>query len=328
MTRRKLQIFLSSTYEDLIEQRLVAMEAILAAGHIPAAMEQFSPGDETAWEKIRTWIDESDAFILILGGRYGSIEATSGKSYVQLEYEYAVGQKKPFFALVIKDEHHERRVREIGFELDERVHTIQHSEFKRMVTQRLCGFWGDDKDIKTAIFHKLPEWAQRHDLIGWVRGNEVATTHVTNELARLSEENRDLRRKASAQVESFEGLSFEKLVDLLRSQTVAPIEAENVVFAWAGETLGRVPTNAGEVFEVVAAKAMSDWQMEDYEDSTLTPLISFGLLQYQPRNQVRGVYFLSAIGRRFRNRLLMYGDSQKRINELWSEPSSAGTAPG
>src|SRR5262245_4654156 len=75
MNQRKLQIFISSTYEDLIDHRLAAMEAILASGYIPVAMEQFSPGDETAWEKIRSWIDESDGFILILGGRYGSIEA-------------------------------------------------------------------------------------------------------------------------------------------------------------------------------------------------------------------------------------------------------------
>jgi hypothetical protein len=101
MNKRKLQIFVSSTYEDLIDHRLAAMEAILAAGHIPAAMEQFSPGDETAWEKIRSWIDESDGFILILGGRYGSIETLSGKSYVQLEYEYALEKKKPFLRLLL-----------------------------------------------------------------------------------------------------------------------------------------------------------------------------------------------------------------------------------
>lgn len=94
MRRRKLQIFLSSTYEDLIPQRLAVIEAILAAGHIPAAMEQFSPGDETAWDKIRSFINESDAFILIFGGRYGSIEPGSGKSYVQIECEYALERKK------------------------------------------------------------------------------------------------------------------------------------------------------------------------------------------------------------------------------------------
>jgi len=54
---RKLQIFLSSTYEDLIDHRLTAIETILAAGHIPATMEQFTPGDEEAWEKIQRWIE-------------------------------------------------------------------------------------------------------------------------------------------------------------------------------------------------------------------------------------------------------------------------------
>ncbi len=61
MLKRKLQIFLSSTYEDLIDHRLAAMEAMLETGHIPAEMEQFSPGDEAAWERITRWIDESDA---------------------------------------------------------------------------------------------------------------------------------------------------------------------------------------------------------------------------------------------------------------------------
>src|ERR1051325_1861551 len=129
MLKRKLQIFVSSTYEDLIDERLAAMEAILAAGHVPAAMEQFAPGDETAWEKIKAWIDESDAFVLILGGRYGSLEPDSAKSYVQLEYEYAVDKKKPFFALVVSDEHHERRIRAFGSKVDERDNQRQYKEF-------------------------------------------------------------------------------------------------------------------------------------------------------------------------------------------------------
>jgi Domain of unknown function (DUF4062) len=134
--KRKLQIFLSSTYEDLIQERLAAIEAILAAGHIPAAMEQFSPGDETAWDRIKAWIDESDAFILILGGRYGSIEPSSRKSYVQLEYEYAIEKQKPFFSLVVSDEHHEQRVKDRGFEVDERENRV-NSECNFSETSRM-----------------------------------------------------------------------------------------------------------------------------------------------------------------------------------------------
>jgi hypothetical protein len=135
MQKRKLQIFLSSTYDDLVGERLAAMEAILAAGHIPAAMEQFPPGDETALERIQSWIEESDAFVLIIGGRYGSIESVSGKSYVQLEYEYAFQKKKPFFALVVTKEHHEQRVKQHGLAVDEREHQGKYKEFKAIVTQ-------------------------------------------------------------------------------------------------------------------------------------------------------------------------------------------------
>jgi hypothetical protein len=94
MKDKKFQIFVSSTYIDLKEERQAAVEAILSAGHIPAGMELFSAGDESQMTVIKRWIDESDIYLLILGGRYGSIEPKSGKSYTQLEFEYAVEIKK------------------------------------------------------------------------------------------------------------------------------------------------------------------------------------------------------------------------------------------
>ena len=36
---KKLQVFVSSTYTDLIEERQAAVQAILDASHIPAGME-------------------------------------------------------------------------------------------------------------------------------------------------------------------------------------------------------------------------------------------------------------------------------------------------
>ncbi|WP_427500748.1 DUF4062 domain-containing protein [Methylomonas sp. MED-D] len=82
--RKRLQVFVSSTYEDLKLERQAAVEAILVAGHIPAGMELFTAGDESQMEVIKQWIDESDVYLLILGGRYGSIEPASGKSYTHL----------------------------------------------------------------------------------------------------------------------------------------------------------------------------------------------------------------------------------------------------
>ena len=87
--KKKLQVFISSTYSDLHGERQAAVEAILTTGHIPAGMELFAAGDESQMNVIRRWIDESDVYMLILGGRYGSIEQKTQKSYIHLEYEYA-----------------------------------------------------------------------------------------------------------------------------------------------------------------------------------------------------------------------------------------------
>lgn len=89
---KKLQVFVSSTYEDLKKERQAAVEAILDAGHIPAGMELFKAG-KSQMRTIQKWIDGSDVYMLILGGRYGSIEEESGLSYTELEYRYATYKK-------------------------------------------------------------------------------------------------------------------------------------------------------------------------------------------------------------------------------------------
>jgi hypothetical protein len=76
---KKLQVFVSSTYQDLQDGRQKAVEGILRAGHIPAGMELFIPANKSQWAIIEEWIKESDVLMLILGGRYGSIEPESGK---------------------------------------------------------------------------------------------------------------------------------------------------------------------------------------------------------------------------------------------------------
>ncbi|MFZ1009534.1 MAG: DUF4062 domain-containing protein [Candidatus Sulfotelmatobacter sp.] len=310
MQKRKLQIFLSSTYEDLIDHRLAAMEAILAAGHIPAAMEQFAPGDETAWEKIKAWIDESDAFILILGGRYGSIDPASGKSYVQCEYEYVMEKKKPFFALVVSKEHHEQRVRDLGLKVDERENPEKYKKFNDVVTQKLCRFWSDKKDIQAAIFQKLPEWAQRAELIGWVRGDEVTGPEVMNELARLSHENRELRA-LSAAADTFDGLSFEELLETLAERQVAD-EDLRYLREYRGIALGEDQShNLLTVFETIFEQLAAG--LLDPDMGAFVPLMALGLAE---KDALKGRVTATEGGRRFRNRLLAQRRSLGARQEL------------
>lgn len=59
---KKYQIFISSTYKDLIEARSKVRDAILSMMHFPVGMEMFNAADEEQWEIIQETIDSSDYY--------------------------------------------------------------------------------------------------------------------------------------------------------------------------------------------------------------------------------------------------------------------------
>jgi Domain of unknown function (DUF4062) len=217
---KKLQVFVSSTYTDLREERQVAVEAILDAGHIPAGMELFAPGDQSQMDVIKQWINESDVFLLILGGRYGSLEPTSGKSYIELEYEHAKQEGKPYFALVIHEEYLESRIKAHGLAVDERDNPEKLKAFRAsLTTTKMVRFWHDPRDITIGIHKALSELSRREDLIGWIPGNQgVNGAALAEEIARLGKENASLRDQISQLSDpapTFMGLNFDEMYTLL-----------------------------------------------------------------------------------------------------------------
>ncbi|MFS7293444.1 DUF4062 domain-containing protein [Serratia proteamaculans] len=194
--RKRLQVFISSTFTDLIEERQAAVSSILKNGDIPAGMELFTASDKSQWNIIKRWIDESDVYILILGGRYGSIEPESGLSYTELEYDYALGTNKPLFSIVICDHALESKVKALGPSVMELDNRTLYSEFKKKVTSNMVCFFEDTKDIKLAVMESLPKLASERDLIGWISGADAPdTTKLTTEITKLNEENRKLRKE-------------------------------------------------------------------------------------------------------------------------------------
>ena len=104
MSNNKMyQVFVSSTYEDLKDERNKVLQALLRIDCIPIGMEYFNAADEDQFTVIKDLISSCDYYVLILGGKYGSIEEKSQKSYTQLEYEYAKSQNIPTIAFFRKD---------------------------------------------------------------------------------------------------------------------------------------------------------------------------------------------------------------------------------
>jgi hypothetical protein len=177
--KRRLQVFVSSTYLDLKEERQAAVETILDLGHVPAGMELFAAGDESQLETIKQWIEESDAYLLILGHRYGSIEPTSCKSYTHLEYEHALSLKKPLFAVVATEDWRRARQKRLSdANLDpndvlEMKHPKELDAFRTTVLSKTSAFFHETSELKLAIHKAVPQLERKHKFVGWVRGDSI-----------------------------------------------------------------------------------------------------------------------------------------------------------
>src|SRR5207253_9330101 len=99
---KRYQVFVSSTFEDLQMERTEVMQALLELDCIPSGMELFPAADEDQWTLIKRVIDDCDYYIVIIAGRYGS-SGPDGKSYTQMEYEYAISKSKPVIAFLHAD---------------------------------------------------------------------------------------------------------------------------------------------------------------------------------------------------------------------------------
>ena len=225
---KKIQVFISSTYTDLIEERQAAVEAILDAGHIPAGMELFKAGNESQLKTIYKWIDESDVYMLILGGRYGTVEPKSEKSYTQLEYEYALSKNIPVFSVVINNSYLTQKINSMGYDkVTEQDNPDKYKSFKEFVMSKIIREVSDGKDIQIAIHSTLNEFINEYDLTGWIRNSkENDTIQLLKDNTNLLKENNLLNKqiqKLQEQLnakskEQFGNFSFDELVKLFKNK--------------------------------------------------------------------------------------------------------------
>lgn len=161
---KKYQIFVSSTYEDLKEERDAVLKTILTLNHIPIGMEMFNAGDDKQWDVIKRTIDSSDYYVLILGFRYGSTTDT-GISYTEKEYDYAVSKNIPIITL-IKD----GNVPSTPSQRENEPNKIlKIKAFREKATKKIVKFWKDKNELTTHLATSLTSEISLRPGIGWVR---------------------------------------------------------------------------------------------------------------------------------------------------------------
>lgn len=187
---KKYQVFVSSTYEDLKDERDQVIKAVLEMGHIPVGMEMFSAADEEQWKIIQRQILESDYYIVVVANKYGSI-GPDGKSYTEMEYDFAVKSLVPTLGFVLNDkapwpsERNEESTKSRS----------ALNAFKSKVKSKLVHFWDSKDDLHGKVSISLIKAITANPRVGWVRSSEGVGPEVMKEITRLSSENSNLRNE-------------------------------------------------------------------------------------------------------------------------------------
>lgn len=102
MIKKKYQVFISSTYEDLKDERIAVTHCLLENDCIPVGMEQFPASEMSQMDYIKMMLDDCDYYILILAGKYGSPD-NDGIGFTEKEFDYAKSIKIPIMSFVFED---------------------------------------------------------------------------------------------------------------------------------------------------------------------------------------------------------------------------------
>lgn len=190
---KKYQVFVSSTYSDLKEERYKVIQTIMNFNCFPAGMELFPAMDEEQMEYIKKVIDDCDYYILIIGARYGSI-GEDGISYTEKEYDYAVSSGIPILAFLHND------INDISFGKTDKDDNLYKKllEFRAKVEKnRLIKYWNGSEDLIAKVSMSLPTTIKMRPRIGWVKANLQSNAESLQEINNLQKKIEEMRNEMS-----------------------------------------------------------------------------------------------------------------------------------
>lgn len=184
---KKYTVFVSSTYEDLKEERQEVMQTLLKMDCIPCGMELFPASNKKQIDFIKKIINDCDYVVLILAGKYGSTNQ-DGISYTELEFKYALENNIPIISFIhdnldslphSKHEHDEKKAEKL-------------KAFINAAKENLCEFWINKEQLANKVSLSMNQLIKDSPAIGWVRAD-----HIPNEetLKELYAENQKLKNE-------------------------------------------------------------------------------------------------------------------------------------
>ena len=212
------------------------METILNYDCFPAGMEMFPAMDEEIFKYIKRIIDDSDYYLLIIGGRYGSM-SDDGVSWTEKEYDYAVSKGIPVIAFDHKDftqlpanktdQDNKKRKKLIAFK-------------KKVSTGRLIKKWSNKDDLALAVATSLKSVLELQPRIGWIRANSIFGSDAQTETERLKKEILDRENEVKRLKMVVKGLEME-----LKKKDAGYPENKSIIIPGTGISFKMIHVDGG-----------------------------------------------------------------------------------
>lgn len=176
----KHQVFVSSTFKDLIDERKSVIHALLELDCIPAGMELFPAADEDAWSLIKEVIDGCDYYVLVVAGKYGSV-GPAGVGYTEMEFDYAIKSGKPMICFLHSN------ISQLTSANTEKSEELQKKldNFRDKAQKKHCKYWSTAEDLGGKVSRSLVQLRKQHPSPGWVPGKYAVTEASLRELQEL-----------------------------------------------------------------------------------------------------------------------------------------------
>lgn len=205
---KRYQVFISSTYSDLKEERGKVMQTVMALDCIPAGMELFAAIDAEQLEFIKKIIDDCDYYILIIGGKYGSM-TDEGISYTEEEYNYAVSKGIPVIAFL---HNNINQLTGDKIDLDQTKREKLEAFRDKVSTGRLVKFWNNADELNGQVAVSLTQTIKTYPGVGWIRANLQTNAESLQEINNLRKEVEELRKYKS--VTETSGIKIDDIASL------------------------------------------------------------------------------------------------------------------
>jgi hypothetical protein len=190
---KRYQVFVSSTYADLRDERQRVIQTLMEMDCIPSGMELFPAADEEQWEFIKRVIDDCDYYLLIIGGRYGST-TPEGLSYTEKEYDYAMKKGIKVIALLhAQPEEIPMGKSEADPELRGRLKAFR----EKVGTNRLVKFWKAAEELPGMVALSLSKTIKTYPAVGWIKATQASNPQLLNEINELRKRNERLESELS-----------------------------------------------------------------------------------------------------------------------------------